>query len=154
MNKSHVDDWSSRLVPDSEFESLRDAVVATPDGSSLKFVDLVTAWRAHVRRIVEDLPLTEDDRHAWGAYDLVAAMSLRSMVARGLLQDLAEKFPGAFRAISEADSTLLDITEHDEQGIAVLLDDTGPRSADEWWWFRIPRSGPIRQELDRLAPSL
>jgi hypothetical protein len=100
-----------------------------------------------------ELELPDSDRSVWGAHDLIAADSLRDFIARGL-ELVSEKESSNFiAALGEVDSRFLSYTEVDELGALLRLAGDEPK-ARGWWWVRIPRSGPIRRELDRFSASL
>lgn len=110
------------------------------------------SWHSHVVRISGELDLPGSDRTAWGAYDLIAALALRSLLARGLENAEPSSLGGFKRALNDVDSRFREFTEYDESGVVRRIDSEG-RPSDEWWWDRIPSSGPIRREIEQINHS-
>jgi hypothetical protein len=108
--------------------------------------DLVVGYGAHVNKLLAERDLQpSEDRDAWNAHDYVATLILRGLADRGLGlldDDLRAKVN---QAVARVDELLKDFTEPDQQHLVrrFAAEDAGP----QWWWDRIPRSGPVRAEL-------
>lgn len=115
--------------------------------------DLVVGWASHVTRLVgeRDLRLAEQ-RDVWNAHDYVAALIIRGLVRRALEQLDAGLRERTERAVARFDDELRSFTEPDERGLLrrFAADDAG----EDWWWGRIPVSGPVRDDLDTFAARL
>jgi len=114
--------------------------------AQFKLGDLVEAWRGHIDRLLREQDSTLEDHSVWGAHDYAAALHLRDGVARGL-NTLPDE--GRFDAISlvrSVDEIFMQFTEPDIACLVVrfLATDECRR---EWWWYRIPTRGPVRDEL-------
>ncbi len=126
-------------------EELAEIVAAgsRPDRNALTWT---RAWKVHVEKIDNDRSLPWEDRTVWTEHDLVAAMYIRGFAedAVSLLRpDLATKvrvwlaqIDDRFRSFTAEDSG--------ERVAKVAGIDTAGRG---WWWFRVPTSGPIVQDL-------
>jgi hypothetical protein len=60
----------------------------------------------------------------------------------------------AASAVTRFDDELRGFTEPDARGLVrrfAAADAGGPDPVREWWWFRIPVSGPVRAELEGFA---
>lgn len=148
-----TEEWLSRFLESGEVSRLRQISVRVSASREIDLCDLVTGWYQHVRKMESDLPLSDSDRTVWGAYDLLAALSLRDFVARGL----GELDPGysmaAAAAVRDVDERFLSYTERDDsQRIKKLDDSIG--EGQGWWWKRIPVSGPIRREMDAISARM
>jgi hypothetical protein len=135
-----------------EISALRTTVVEIGPGRQIDVPSALEAWRQHVEKMVRDLNLLDSDRTAWGAHDLLAALSLRNFLRRALDtldDDLAAKVNPLLLTIDEK---FISFTEEDTSAVIGLVDEL-PADSDHWWWRRIPAHGPIRRELDRIAQS-
>lgn len=113
-------------------------------------VVLIGAWYQHVGKVHVDLPYGDDDRTVWGAYDLVAAVTLRSKLENELGRVGASLASRACAAVDEVDQIFVGFTEGDDRMRLIRLAEANP-DLDEWWWRRIPIGGPARRELDRFV---
>jgi hypothetical protein len=125
--------------------------VSLGHGRSRTLADLVVGWAAHVTRLLaeRDLPIQER-RDAWNAHDYVAALIIRGMLERGLALVDGELRQKVAQVVSKFDEQLRSFTEPDEQG--VLRRFASDEAGNQWWWERIPRTGPIRDDLNALPP--
>lgn len=152
MSDSEQGRWLASYLSATEISSLECVHVPIAQERELGLVSLLLAWRAHVLRIEGELDLSEFERAAWGAYDLLAALAFRDFIVLGL-QVVDSEYRVAFgNALAAVDSKFEEFTELDESGIVRNLDEDGQPSGG-WWWDRIPRVGPIRQEIDRIRIS-
>jgi hypothetical protein len=146
-------EWLSRHLEAAEVGQLERTAVSVSPARSVGLVALLIAWYQHVVRIESEMGLPDSDRSVWGAHDLIAADSLRDFIARGLEMISEGESRRRFNAaLGEVDSRFLSYTEADELGALSRLDGDEDRVRG-WWWTRIPRSGPIRRELDRFSAS-
>ena len=63
----------------------------------------------------------------------------------------------ATQAVERFDDLLRSFTEPDERGVVRRFSpDDADTDGQEWWWGRIPTSGPVREELEswwvRISP--
>jgi hypothetical protein len=124
-------------------------------GNSRTVAELVAGWAAHVRRLAAERDRDAADRDVWTAHDYVAALLIRRFVARALegLDDAGLRERTAV-AVTRVDDELRGFTEPDGRGLVrgFAADDAGtPDPVREWWWSRIPVSGPVRAELEGFA---
>lgn len=113
--------------------------------------ELIEAWRQHVEKFVAESrlsgsdPSVQRDARVWGAHDLPAAFHLRDRIQHVLTHDQPPtpeelgQIDDHFRSTTVEDGRLL---------IGRLLDED--ISGRAWWWQRIPTSGPVVDELDKL----
>jgi hypothetical protein len=109
-------------------------------------LDLLGAWQAHVIKLEDDIPLPSSERLAWGAYDLIAALTLRDFVEVGM-SSLQASIGRRFREVlREIDDQFISYTEKDKLNRLAVLDGR-PIEDCGWWWGRIPKAGPAREEV-------
>ncbi|MFJ6213883.1 hypothetical protein ACIQGZ_11210 [Streptomyces sp. NPDC092296] len=152
MSEVQAREWLGRHLGVAEADQLDGTVVSVAPARSLGLVTLLIGWYEHVTRMEREIELPDSDRSVWGAHDLIAADILRDFLARGLESLSGGESRNFLNALNEADSRFLSYTEVDELGVLLRLDDDGPEVRG-WWWTRIPRSGPIRRDLDRFSAS-
>lgn len=141
------------LLDHEESAQLSSITVPVAHGRSIDLRTLLGAWERHVRKIEDDLDRPDSDRTVWGAYDLVAALRLRSLIRDGLRAlppTLLNSVEGLLAAI---DNRFRSYTEEDVGGTVRAIDDAEV-SPQEWWWRRIPVRGPVRRELERFAAGI
>ena len=119
-----------------------------PDADKPDALGLAVAWAAHVEKIDNDRALPWTDHSVWTEHDLAAALFMRDSVANalGLLRkDLADRLA---TYVAVTDDRFRSFTENDsgERLAKIARVDLSGRG---WWWFRIPTSGPIVQDLAR-----
>ena len=126
------------------------AVAAThrvgDDGLTL--ADYIDSWCGHVERFHRELRLDWQDRelNAWGVDDLVAAYRLRAIIERTIVSSALER-P---HALVVADRFLCTFTASHSTHWARLA---GQAPGAEWWWHRLPISGPVVDELESFGLS-
>lgn len=145
-----IKQWLSRFLGASEISKVQQVSVRVSATREIDLCDLIAGWYQHVRKIENDLPLPNSDRTAWGVYDLLAALSLRDFVARGLGELDADYSAAAAVAVRDVDERFLSYTERDDSRCIEKLDDSISENRG-WWWKRIPISGPIRREMDAIS---
>ncbi|WKX73554.1 hypothetical protein [Streptomyces sp. XD-27] len=148
-----IKEWLSRFLGSSEISKLQQISVRVSASREIDLCDLVAGWYQHLKKMESDLPLSDSDRTVWGAYDLLAALSLRDFVARGLGKLDPDCSTAAAAAVRDVDEKFLSYTEQDDcQRIKKLDDSIGEGRG--WWWKRIPVSGPIRREIDAISARM
>ena len=112
--------------------------------------DLIVTWAWHVTRLHAEREFSgAEHRDCWNPHDYVAALLVRRRVARtlGLLDD--DLRASATQAVERFDDLLRSFTEPDERGVVRRFSpDDADTDGQEWWWGRIPTSGPVREELE------
>ncbi|BDT84909.1 hypothetical protein [Nocardia cyriacigeorgica] len=116
--------------------------------TEVTILDLAASWAAHVEKIDTDRPKSMMDRTAWGGYDLLAAMSMRSSFENCLHAFSGPIVSRLMDTIKPFDDRFRSITVPDTKGLVQSFADEDT-SARPWWWHRIPDSGPILEELLR-----
>jgi hypothetical protein len=112
--------------------------------------ELVDGWVQHVDRLHREQRATARDPYAWGAHDYLAALHLRTMVASAVGHHGTAIREAADRLLAATDEEFMSFTEPDP--VHVVESFAGQRCNDsEWWWHRIPSSGPVRSELLRVV---
>ncbi|WHM36620.1 hypothetical protein [Streptomyces sp. BPTC-684] len=136
---------SGRLHPD-DLRALEGVIVHLSGQRSITLPQLLASWKHHVEKLEADLSLPSSDRSVWGAHDLVAALVLRDFIQDGLgALDVALRSKFEI-LLSEIDSLFISFTEPDDL-LRVEKVDARPGSEREWWWKRIPVTGPAREEV-------
>lgn len=105
------------------------------------FGSAIEGWSLHVVRIGREMS-APPTLERWSADDYVAALFLRDRVENALEQvwnrdsqpAILETADSFFRSISEPIDSLL------------FLEWNAP--TDRWWWKRVPKFGPIREDID------
>lgn len=143
----NASDWLAERLGQSPPEVHAHHGDGPPEADDL--IWLVGGWYQHVGKLLADLPFGDEDRTVWGAYDLVAAVTLRSRLGALLSRTTEDVAPELRAAVDEVDQSFLDFTEEDGRGALLRLGEFDP-TPEEWWWFRVPKSGPARRELDRF----
>lgn len=101
-------------------------------------------------KIDRDRELPRTDRSVWTEYDFVAALTIRDF-----LQEALDSLPMTLQGKL---LRLIDPVDNRFRGYTVP--DTGTRisviaevdlSHREWWWFRLPASGPIAEDFEEIA---
>lgn len=127
------------------YELLMTTRVDIGHGRMSVLIELIDGWAGHVARLWEE-GHQDESLGAWGVHDFVAALFLRSRVARGLLQANLSP-PGVLRV---ADELFREFTEPDELGALARI--VPGLDFDGWWWSRVPRLGPIAAVLRSEIP--
>lgn len=122
--------------------------IALASGERRDAIRLADAWTAHVEKIDQDRALPWTDRTVWNEHDLCAALTLRDYLDAAIRVLPA---PLAVKVSKYADGP-------DRRFRMITVDDSGKRMAAvagvdpvgrEWWWYRVPDSGPILEDLSR-----
>jgi hypothetical protein len=110
--------------------------------------DLAAAWAANVRKIDLDRALPSSDRSVWTEHDLAGALFLRDHLHSSLSRLRPELKAKMERYVTGVDEHFRSFTVADSgkrMGVVADVDLTGRA----WWWFRVPDSGPIAEDLSR-----
>jgi hypothetical protein len=118
------------------------------------FVDSAVAWAGHVDRLLSERDATSESLPAgWGAHDYIAACLIRDRVEK-LMPTVPESLTaGIARFIKLYDVKIISFTEDDYNRLLARFAIIGSEIASDeiveskWWWHRIPKSGPAREEL-------
>lgn len=136
----------SEILTQDDRQRLEATAVSLGHGRSMSVADLVVGWAAHVTKLSDERNLKPgEDRDAWNGHDYIAALIIRGFVERGLDLIDGECRARATQVVDRIDRVLTSYTEPDTQGFVrrFAIDDAGP----QWWWDRLPQSGPVREEL-------
>jgi hypothetical protein len=134
------------VLSDAEIAEVAAHPVTVAAGTESNAIELAVAWDRHVRKIDSDRALPRTDRQAWTEHDLAGALFLRDRVEHAVD---ALPAPLALTLRGYLDPA-------DERFRSCTVDDSGERMARvavvdvtgrAWWWFRVPDSGPIAEDL-------
>jgi hypothetical protein len=134
---------------DAELAELEAAKPQPGDGKP-DALGLARAWELHVAKIDDDRALPWDDRSVWNEHDLAGTLFMRDFV-----EDALARLRPAL-----ADKVRAYVDRTDERFRSVTTQDSGLRmgtvahvevAGRGWWWFRVPDSGPILQDLATYA---
>jgi hypothetical protein len=119
-------------------------------GRTRTVADLIVGYAAHVTKLVAERDLAPDERRdAWNAHDYVATLVIRGLAERGLDLLDGELKSRVAEAVARIDAQLNAFTEADQRHLVRRF---APEEAtDQWWWDRIPRSGPVQAQLLEFA---
>jgi hypothetical protein len=136
------------LFNDAELARIAEHRITLGGSTQRDAVELAAAWAGNVRKIDADRALPATDRSVWSEHDLAGALFLRDHLERALTAlpaELRERLGGWIGAA-------------DEQYRSFTVSDSGQRiekiaevdvTGRSWWWFRVPASGPIAEDLAR-----
>jgi hypothetical protein len=136
------------MLSDEEIDEIAAEPLVLADGTESDAIDLAVAWNLHVQKIDQDRALPWSDRSVWTEHDLAGALFLRDRV-ENVLKKLSSTLAAKLRPYVDA---------ADDRFRSFTVDDSGERMAKiavvdltgrSWWWFRVPDSGPIAQDLAR-----
>lgn len=111
-------------------------------------IDFARAWELHVEKIDNDRALPWTDHSVWTEHDFAGALFQRDFLETALSR-LSPPVVGKLRPYVE---------KTDERFRSFTTDDSGDRmarvagvgaSGRGWWWYRVPSSGPIAEDLSR-----
>ena len=108
---------------------------------------LLEGWASRVLKLWADVSGSDSGSPAWGGDDLIGCYYLREALQNGIASSPGVNVPRSLEAI---DRLLESFTASESLTALRTIDASIP---DEWWWHRIPTSGPIRAEFERLAQS-
>lgn len=140
-------------LTEDERARLEATTVALGHGRTRTAADLIVGWAAHVTRLLQERELRlADQRDVWNAHDYVAALVIRGFAERGLDQLDHGLRARAGAAVRRFDEQLRGFTEPDSRGL--LRRFAAQDAGNEWWWERIPTSGPVRDDLLAFAARI
>ncbi|WP_033339754.1 hypothetical protein [Catenuloplanes japonicus] len=139
-------------LTEDDLAYLATVTVTVAPGRSLDVVTLVRAWRSHLATFEADLFAAGGGRPVRGAHDYIAALCFRDWIAQAtalLPEDLRRALD---RTVAEIDRRFLAFTQPDvDNRVERAADDHDPMH--DWWWHRLPRSGPVHDELMGAWPG-
>jgi hypothetical protein len=136
------------MFSDTELAEIAAAKPAPDNADRPDAIGFARAWEVHVEKIDDDRSLPWTDHSVWNEHDLAAAMFMRDFVENALNLLRPEL----------ADKVRRYVTKTDDRFRSYTTDDSGERMAKianvqpagrGWWWFRVPTSGPIVEDLAR-----
>jgi hypothetical protein len=133
-----------------EIDPLTQVIVTLPYDRRKTLAELVNGWLKHVKHLQAEEHSSLQDARVWGAHDYIAALHLRDMVFTGVDQSPSEIRDIALSRVATTDEIFKSFTEPDLRGVVDRF--SGEQHVDsEWWWKRLPKSGPAREELLQIA---
>jgi hypothetical protein len=136
------------LFDEGELAEIRSNRLRLSESTELDAIDLAVAWASKVRKIDLDRALPWSDHSVWNEHDLAGAMFWRDF-----LRDCLSRLRPPLRARLERF-----VAEADERFRAITVEDSGERmsaiaevdlAGRSWWWYRVPDTGPIAEDLAR-----
>ena len=114
--------------------------------------EAISSWVAEVRRIHADLGVPGSDPDVWGAHDYLGLLHGRTLIQTTIDRLGIAPAGAALLRLAEGEALLRSFTRDDKSGVLIRFarGDIG----EEWWWTRIPTSGPVREELDSFDRQL
>ena len=136
------------LFSEAELAEIDTNKIMRADGNEVSAVELARAWERYVKKINDDRALPWEDHSVWTEHDLAGALFMRDYVEDALERlrpELADKMR---QYVAKTDDLFKSFTAEDSgermgRITGVELEGRG------WWWFRVPTSGPIVQDLAR-----
>ena len=127
-------------------QELVGTLVSVSPSRTLSAIDLLNGWKTHIARLtVESASISIQESLTWGADDLVAALHLRDLTEQAA-ERLSSQTQIEFRhRIDNIDDDFRKFTESDQMDL--LSGWIHEPVSKSWWWHRIPRFGPIIDEL-------
>lgn len=135
------------VVPRLRSIDMASVSIDYPGGRSVPLLSAIDSWAAQVLRMFRESvsqadPRTED---VWGPDDLVGALLARDRIETAMPtptdHDISELLP----TLAVADELFRLFTAPDETKLIGEVCSADARVS--WWWKRVPKSGPIREEL-------
>jgi hypothetical protein len=113
---------------------------------SMTAIELLTAWSLHVQRIDRERSESGQDPRTWDANDFVAALLLRDFLADCLVHLPPPLQSKVAEFVDDVDELFTSITRVDDRHLIDQVTDR-EQAGRQWWWQRIPDSGPILTHL-------
>lgn len=136
------------LLTADEISDIAAHPLALSDGTESDAIDLAVAWELHVRKIDQDRGLPWSDRSVWTEHDLAGALFLRDRVGNAL-NNLPSTLATKLRPYVDASDTRFRSFTIEDSGERIAKIASVDVTGRAWWWFRVPDSGPIAQDLAR-----
>lgn len=133
---------------ETERAELINHAVTLASGERRDAIRSADSWAAHIKKIDNDRSSPWSDRSVWNEYDFCAALTIRDYLDTAidvLSPPLADKVT---RYASATDNRYRSITVEDSGKRMSAVAKVDP-STRKWWWFRVPDSGPILEDLAR-----
>jgi hypothetical protein len=138
-----------------DFNDRGEAVVRLPEVTGLTvpfgprdvpWLSLLDDWAAGILELRRQVQTAVPEGEAWTYFDILGMMSLRAAIERGLGSVLSGDDDPP-RALTALDTLFRDLTVDDPSGLAGWVD---PDSGPQWWWRRIPTTGPVADHVRQL----
>ncbi|MFX0573318.1 hypothetical protein [Nocardia nepalensis] len=147
---SNLDDHAHLHFSEDEIADIKSNSITLKSGEERDAIRLADSWEAHVEKIDRDRNLPWSDRTVWNEYDLNAAYAIRDYLESAINNLPAPLGTKMTSYVSAADDRFMSITVEDSgkrMAAVANIDITGRG----WWWFRVPDSGPIVEDLARWS---
>lgn len=108
------------------------------DHERTTFAYELEGWAGRVVRLRREAEESADSSDFWGPYDLAGACHNRDRVEA--------RNEGRSRTLEAVDELYRTFTE-DVGAAWVDVIGIGEEKSDHWWWQRVPKRGPLRDEL-------
>jgi hypothetical protein len=137
-------------LDDHDLSEIEAHKVAVGGRTERDAIDLGVAWAKNVKKIDSDRELPASDRRVWTEHDFAGTLFLRDHLERALNQLSPAVREKIERWVAETDDRFRSFTVDDsgQRTAKVAEVDTSGRG---WWWFRVPESGPIAEDLSRYV---
>ena len=113
--------------------------------------DSLLSWKKHVRRFGAEVEQAFHGSHdVFGGDDYIAALLVRERIQDALSKINDDDLRGKVSEwVETVDRDFMDLTVEDSDAVvarraAAIL---GRECGSSWWWARLPRQGPVRQDL-------
>lgn len=136
------------MFDDSEIGEITANTIRLGGDTERNTIELAVGWAANVRKIDLDRALPASDRSVWNEHDLAGALFLRDHLDRSLSQLRPALRERMERYVAEADERFRSYTVDDTGKRMAIIAEIDP-AGRSWWWYRVPASGPIAQDLSR-----
>jgi hypothetical protein len=137
---------------DDEPDPLAQVTVTLPYGGEMTLADVASSWASRVRRFQAEQHKSLDDPATWGGHDYIGTLYWRSHVAAAIQQAPDDVRDVMLDRVAPADEAFMSFTEPDLRGLVSRFANEQPPDSG-WWWQRLPRTGPAREEMDQVAAS-
>jgi hypothetical protein len=119
-----------------------------------ELIEPAAGWAGHVERLKSELRVTAANHpRSWGFHDYIATLLIRDRVEK-LLPSVPEALRNRVTAFVQGyDDELTSFTKDDRDELLIRFASSGGGltekefMASQWWWHRIPQSGPVVEEL-------
>lgn len=119
-----------------------------------QLVESAAGWAGHIEKLESELHATPASHpRSWGFHDYIATLLIRDEVEKLLPSVPAFARDRVLNFIHDYDSKLTSFTDEDREELFIRFTRSGGGLAEEefmasqWWWHRIPQSGPVTEEL-------
>lgn len=134
---------------DNEPDLLAQVTVTLPYGGAMTLADVIKGWDSRVERFRAEEHSSLDDPSTWGGHDYIGTLHWRSHVAAAIQQAPAEVRDLMLERVASVDDAFMSFTEPDRRGVVSRFANEQPPDSG-WWWQRLPRTGPAREEIDQI----